>query len=261
MTLPSFETMTMSREDAVLTLSFNRPERLNAFNSQLSHDFAEALRVANEMSDVRVIVLTGAGRAFSAGGDMSDRQETVATFAEETIHARALVYGLLDCEKPIICRMNGDAIGLGATVALLCDVVIAADTARIGDPHVRMGLVAGDGGALIWPLLVGPMVAKYYLLTGDLMGAADAQTHGLITRAVPMDALDAEVARLVKKLSDGAPLAIRWTKRAINSHLQSLAKLQFDLSLAYEGLTFFSEDHAEAKRAFLAKRKPVFRGV
>jgi enoyl-CoA hydratase len=212
------------------------------------------------MNDIRVVVLTGAGRAFSAGGDMTEERETVAVFAEEAAVGREIVFGMLDCEKPVVCRMNGDAIGLGATLALLSDVVVAVDTARIGDPHVRMGLVAGDGGALIWPLLVGPMIAKYYLLTGDLMPAEQAQAHGLITRSVAADRLDGEVGAIVDKLARGAPLAIRWTKRAINAQLQSPGKLQFDLSLAYEGLTILSADHAEAKAAFAAKRKPVFTG-
>lgn len=260
MTNESWQTIGMSREGAILTITLNRPERLNAFNPTMSAELPQAIRAANQMEDVRVIVLTGAGRAFSMGGDMTEIKDTPESFANEAVHARDLVYGLLDCEKPILCRLNGDAIGLGATVALLCDVVIAADTARIGDPHVRMGLVAGDGGALIWPLLVGPMLAKYYLLTGDLVPAPEAQAHGLITKSVPADTLNAETSRIAEKLAAGAPLAIRWTKRAINAHLQSLGKLQFDLSLAYEGITLMSEDHAEAKAAFIAKRKPVFTG-
>lgn len=260
MTLPTFETILTEQAGKVFTITLNRPERLNAVNPVLHHELVEAIRFGADAEDIDVIVLTGAGRAFCAGGDMSDVSETPAKFLKEARHARGIVFGMLECEKPIVCRMNGDAIGLGATFALLSDVVIAADTARIADPHVKMGLVAGDGGALIWPLLVGPMLAKYYLLTGDLMSAADAQHHGLITRAVPAAELDAEVDRIVQKLANGAPLAIRGTKRAINAYIQSIAKTQFDLSLGYEGITMLSQDHAEAKAAFLAKRKPVFRG-
>jgi enoyl-CoA hydratase len=260
MSLSSFKTIELEKQGSRLTIRLNRPERLNAFNPTMSRELPDAIRTAGRMTDIGVIILTGAGRAFSAGGDMSEIKDTPATFADEAVPARDLVFGLLDCEKPVICRMNGDAIGLGATVALLCDVVVAADTARIADPHVRMGLVAGDGGALIWPQLVGPMVAKYYLLTGDAMPAAEAQAHGLITRAVPADALDAEVDKIAGKLASGAPLAIRWTKRAINASLQALGKMQFDLSLAYEGITLLSRDHAEAKAAFLSKRKPEFDG-
>nr|WP_295469341.1 enoyl-CoA hydratase-related protein [Mesorhizobium sp.] len=261
MSLPTFETVDVEKNGAILTIRLNRPERLNAFNPRMSHELPEAIRAAGRMTDVRAIVLTGAGRAFSAGGDMSEIKDTPGSFAEEAAPARDLVFGLLDCEKPIICRMNGDAIGLGATVALLCDVVVATDTARIADPHVRMGLVAGDGGALIWPQLVGPMVAKYYLLTGDMLPAPEAQAHGLITRSVPAEMLDVEVDKIARKLVVGAPLAVRWTKRAINASLQSMGKLQFDLSLAYEGITLLSRDHAEAKQAFLSKRKPEFDGT
>jgi enoyl-CoA hydratase len=260
MKMGSWETINVSSSDDVLTLTFNRPDRLNAFNPTLSSEFAEAIRLAGQMPAIRAIVLTGAGRAFCAGGDMTEVRETPASFAEGAVDARSIVFGLLDCEKPIICRMNGDAIGLGATIALLCDIVIAADSARIGDPHVKMGLVAGDGGALLWPMLAGPMVAKYYLLTGDLMPAPQAQAHGLITKAVASALLDEEVAMIAKKLTEGAPLAIRWTKRSINSYMQSIGKLQFDLSLGYEGMTLVSEDHAEAIAAFKAKRKPVFKG-
>jgi len=256
----AWRTILTSRRDAVFTITLNLPDRLNAFSPTMSRELPEAIREANQNRDIRVVVLTGAGRAFSAGGDMSETRETPGSFAEEAVLGRDVVYGLLDCEKPVVCRMNGDAIGLGATLALLSDVVVAADSARIGDPHVKMGLVAGDGGALIWPMLIGPMLAKYYLLTGDLLPAPEARGLGLITRSVPAELLDEEVAKVVRKLAAGAPLAIRWTKRAINAHLQSMAKLQFDLSLAYEGVTLLSADHAEAKAAFFEKRRPVFTG-
>jgi enoyl-CoA hydratase len=123
-----------------------------------------------------------------------------------------------------------------------------------------MGLVAGDGGAMIWPLLVGPMLAKYYLLTGEFVGARDAAAMGLITKAVSANELDTAVATIAAKLSNGAPLAIQFTKRSINAALNAQASLQFDLSLGYEGITIISDDHAEAKAAFLAKRKPRFTG-
>ena len=260
MSEPVYETLSLSRDSAVLTIKLNRPERLNAFNDQLHHDLARCLFEVNYDPETRVIILTGAGRAFSAGGDMTTDAISPRNFAEQSLDARNIVYGLLECSKLVICRMNGDAIGLGATVALLCDFVIASDTARIGDPHVRMGLVAGDGGALIWPLLVGPMRARQYLLTGDLVAAPQAADMGLITRSVPAEALDGEVQVLAAKLLAGAPLAQQFTKRSINAALKSQAALQFDLSLGYEGLTAVSADHAEARAAFIQKRKPQFTG-
>jgi enoyl-CoA hydratase len=259
--LDNYDHIKLTRNGAVLTISLDRPEKFNAFNPAMHHALARLLFDVSYDEEIKVIVLTGEGRAFSAGGDMSSERITPAEFAHEAIDARNIVQGLLDCDKPIICRLNGDAIGLGATIALLCDVVVAADTARIGDPHVRMGLVAGDGGALIWPLLVGPMVAKYYLLTGDLIAAPEAQSFGLITRSVAAEKLDETVASIAGKLTAGATLAIRFTKRSINAALKSQASLQFDLSLGYEGITVLSDDHSEAKAAFLGKRKPQFRGT
>ncbi|MGR3425111.1 MAG: enoyl-CoA hydratase/isomerase family protein [Sagittula sp.] len=258
--LPTFDHVGLTLTDAVLRITLNRPDKLNAINPVLHREIAEAFDFACTTDAARVVVLTGAGRAFSAGGDMSDVSETVDSFAREAEFGRRIVQRMLDCDKPILCRLNGDAIGLGATLVLLSDIVVGVDSARIADPHVRMGLVAGDGGALVWPAHAGMMAAKYYLLTGDMMTAAEAQALGLITFAVPADELDARCDKILAKLVNGAPLAIKWTKRALNTALQQAAPAVFDMSLAAEGLTIVSEDHAEARAAFLEKRKPVFTG-
>ena len=255
-----FETLKLDRDGAVLTITLNRPDQYNAFSQTLHRELGRCLFDLRHDREARVVILTGAGKAFSAGGDMTEAPPTASEFAQGASEGREIVYGLLECPQPIICRMNGDAVGLGATVALMSDFVIAADTARIGDPHVRMGLVAGDGGALIWPLLVGPMLAKYYLLTGELVPAPQAAQLGLITRSVEAAALDTEVAALTAKLLAGAPLAQQFTKRSINAALKSMAALQFDLSLGYEGVTVLSADHAEARAAFIEKRRPRFTG-
>ena len=168
--------------------------------------------------------------------------------------------GLLDCDKPIICRLNGDAIGLGATLALFCDVIVAADHTRIGDPHVRVGLVAGDGGALIWPQLIGYARAKQYLLTGDLVDALTAQQIGLITAAVPEADLDQTVDEWITKLTRNSPLAVRWTKATINTGLKQLAGTILDTGVAYEGMSFRSDDLGESLTAIRDKRKPNFQG-
>ena len=181
MDLGKYETLRLDRSGALLTITLSRPEQRNAFSRTMHHELGRCLFELRHDHDIRLVVLTGEGRAFSAGGDMTEPAHDPAEFARSASEAREIVHGLLGCPQPVICKMNGDAVGLGATVALLCDFVIAADTARIGDPHVRMGLVAGDGGALIWPLLVGPMLAKYYLLTGDLVPAPEAARLGLIT--------------------------------------------------------------------------------
>ena len=181
-------------------------------------------------------------------------------FYETLREARTIVMSLLDCDKPIICRLNGDAVGLGATLALFCDVIIAADHARIGDPHVRVGFVAGDGGAIIWPQLIGYARAKQYLLTGDLLDAKQAAAIELINFAVPAAELDQTVKDWASRLSKGAPRAVRWTKATINAGLKQLAASMMDTGLAYEGISGRTEDHAEALKAMRGKRKPNFFG-
>ena len=166
----------------------------------------------------------------------------------------------IELEKPIICRLNGAAAGLGATLALLCDVVIAADTAVIGDPHVKMGLVAGDGGALIWPQLIGFARAKELLMTGEMLSAAEAARLGLVNHVVPADQLDAKVAEVAGKILANPRWAVRWTKTAANIPLRALAAQIGDAAVAYEMLSNLTADRREAVDAFVARRPPDFSG-
>lgn len=166
---------------------------------------------------------------------------------------------LLDCEKPVIAKVNGHAAGLGATIALFCDVIFAADRAKIGDPHVGVGLTAGDGGAVIWPQLVGYARAKEFLLTGEMLPAAEAARIGLVNHCVPAAELDARVDQFADRLAAGASVAIRTTKRAINLGLKKLAAEMMDACLAFEEQASRHADHQEAVAAFREGRKPVFR--
>ena len=263
MNFADYANLKFERIDRVLKITLDRPDKLNSisgdFHTEVARVFPEV--AADPGSDI--VVLTGAGRAFSAGGDLdflakarSDPRVMYETLRE----VRAIVMGLLDCDKPIICRMNGDAVGLGATLALFCDVIVAADHARIGDPHVRVGLVAGDGGALIWPQLIGYVRAKQYLLTGDLLDAITAQQIGLITAAVPEADLDRTVDEWITKLTRNSPLAVRWTKATINTGLKQLAGSILDTGVAYEGMSFRSDDLGESLTAIRDKRKPNFQG-
>jgi enoyl-CoA hydratase len=173
---------------------------------------------------------------------------------------KKIIFGLLDLEKPIIAKVRGPAIGLGCTIALFCDVIFAADTARFADPHVKVGVVAGDGGAVIWPQLVGYARAKEYLMTGDPLTANEAERIGLINHVVPETELDARVDAFAKKLAAGAPQAIKYTKVSVNLGLKQLAHTILDASMAYEMVTFTTKDHREAVASFLEKRKPHFTG-
>ena len=183
--LPQFESILLSRKGRRLDMTLNRPDLLNAVDEALHRDLPVAIAFAAGDPGSDLIVLTGAGRAFSAGGDVALMEHQAAhpeVFDAGVAAAKAIVFGMLDLEKPVICRMNGHAVGLGATIALLCDIVIAAEGAKIGDPHVGIGLVAGDGGAVVWAARIGAARAKEYLLTGELIGAAKAAEIGLIDR-------------------------------------------------------------------------------
>ena len=264
MNFEHYSLLTFSREGRVLTITMNRPDMLNAVNHQLHEEMARVFFDAADDPDSDVIVLTGAGRAFSAGGDFEwlDRQAKGdrVPFVNEAKTMRRVVMGILDCPKPVIAKVNGDAMGFGASVALLCDIVIAAEHARFADPHVKLGLVAGDGGALIWPQLIGFGKAKHYLLTGDAIGAIDAERCNLISFAVPAETIDEYVAAYAQKLARGAQTAIRYTKSVTNIALRQLFSSVFEAGVAYEGLATYSADFGEAVSAVLDKRKPRFSG-
>lgn len=252
------------RNGRILTLTLNRPERQNAVDGEMQAELASIFGDVNLDPDCDVVVLTGAGEHFCAGGDIgwlkdvTDPQKTPG--GPSTVDGKRVVFGLLDLEKPIIAKVRGSCVGLGATVALFCDVIVAADNAKIGDPHVRIGLSAGDGGAVIWPQLVGYAKAKELLMTGDLLGAHEAERIGLINHVVPAAELDARVDALAKRLTSGATQAIRFTKVCANIGLKMVAQAVMDASVAYETMTFHTRDHAEAVNAFLEKRRPQFTG-
>jgi enoyl-CoA hydratase len=253
----------VERNGPILTITLNAPETLNAIGPQGEVALVEALRGLRTDRETRVVVITGAGRAFSAGGDVKRNiflQANPDVVHEELVTAKRLIQTMLDVEQPILARVNGDAVGLGATIALFCDLTFLADTARIGDPHVRVGLAAGDGGSLIWPQLIGFARAKQYLLGGDLLTATEAQAIGLVNFAVPAEELDALVGKWAQRLASSAPLALRGTKAAINAGLKAMLDPVMDLGLMHEKITFASEDVVEASKAFAERRKPEFRG-
>lgn len=259
----NYTRLRFTREGRILRVTIAGLGKVNAVDQTMHHEFGRCFHEIQDDPDSDLIVLTGEGRAFCAGGDvdwfyaMMDDPRRFRAIAPE---GKRIVNTLLELEKPIICRLNGAAAGLGATLALLCDVVIAADTAVIGDPHVKMGLVAGDGGALIWPQLIGFARAKELLMTGEMLSAAEAARLGLVNHVVPADQLDAKVAEVAGKILANPRWAVRWTKTAANIPLRALAAQIGDAAVAYEMLSNLTADRREAVDAFVARRPPDFSG-
>lgn len=249
------------RSDGVTIATLNRPEKLNAVNAAMHRELASLSVDANKDPEVRVLVLTGAGRAFCAGGDFSgSRDEPMGGhYLNRLNEARLIVDNWLDCEKPTICAVNGYALGLGATVALLSDVVYIGRSGVLGDTHVNMGIGAGDGGGVIWPMLVGPARAKYFLMTGEHIRAEQAKELGLVQDVCEDDELMSTAIALAERLSNGPLAAISASKVPINKWIKHVSNLVLPLSLSMEETTMSGPDAAEAQAAFREKRQPVYR--
>lgn len=244
--------------DGVLWLRLDEEKRPNS-------DLTDLLRLVSHDPDVRVVVLTGAAeKVFCVGGGGkgagNTMQERDAYWFNGMQLARDVIIAALECEKPIVGRINGHAVGKGCSIALCCDVTVMAEEAKIGDTHVKVGLTAGDGGSLLWPYIVGPLLAKRYLLTGDLLTGKEAERIGLVTESVPRAEIDARTEYWVGRLMEGAPAAITMTKRAISAWVRKEAADHMDMSLGLETLTFMTEDHREGSAALVERRVPNFKG-
>jgi len=258
-----YRALRFERRERVLRVVIEHPTQpQNAVDDLLHGELAQLFSDLKREGEARAVVLTGSRGIFSAGGDFAwfPTLSDLAALEHLRRDAKQMIWDLLDVPIPIVAALNGPAVGLGASIALLCDVILMAEGASIADPHVRVGLVAGDGGAAIWPLALGPARAKQYLLTGDRVSAAEAERMGLVNRVVPDDTLEAESFAFAKRLAEGAPLAIQYTKQAVNKLVKDALNVAFDASTALEIVTFQSEDHREALAAIAEKRPPRFQG-
>jgi enoyl-CoA hydratase len=264
MTDDEFTCIRFARHDGdVLEVVIDHPtSSLNAVDGVLHHELTHLFPRLQAERDARAVLLTGQGRAFSAGGDFTwfPTLQDRTTLEHLRIDAKHLIYDLLDVHLPIVCAVNGHAMGLGASIALLCDVIFMARSATIGDPHVKVGIVAGDGGTIAWPLAVGPARAKQYLLTGDPVPAEEAERIGLINAVVDDDALHDTALAFARRLAAGAPLAVQYTKAAVNASIKAEAARSFDQAAAFEIVTFATHDHREALAALAERRPPRFTG-
>jgi enoyl-CoA hydratase len=262
MSKDGYTSMTSERLGDVLRITLANPRnKMNAVDGEMHAELVALFQELKTERSARAVILTGSGRAFSAGGDFAWMSGIGPEDLDELRReGKQLIWNLLDVELPIVAAINGPAVGLGATLALLCDAIFIADTATVADPHVRVGIVAGDGGAVVWPLAMGPVRAKRYLLTGDALSAADAERMGLVSAVVTPDELQADALAFAQRLAAGAPLAVRYTKLAVNQLLKQAMTTTFDYSTALELVTFASADHAEALRALKEKQTPQFKG-
>ena len=259
----SYRALRIEYLDPILKITIDHPDSpLNAVDDLLHSELTRLFSELKREDRARAILLTGAGKAFSAGGDFEwfPTLDDLGKLEHLRRDAKQMIWDLLDVPLPIVAAINGPAIGLGASIALLCDTIWMADTATIADPHVLVGIVAGDGGAAIWPLAVGPARAKDYLMTGDPLPAVEAERIGLVNHVVAADQLDAEAMAFARKLAAGAPLAIQYTKQAVNKVVKNALNTAFDASTALEIVTFQSDDHKEALAALREKRQPEFKG-
>ena len=247
-------------DDGVLLITLNAPEKYNATDEEMHGELARVWRDVSTDPETRVAVVTGAGKAFSAGGDLAMVERMTgdhARVAHMLSEMSDLVYNIVNCEKPIVSAVNGVAVGAGVVVALLADISICAEDARLGDGHVKLGVAAGDHAALSWPLLAGMAKARYYLLTGEMVTGAEAERIGLVSKALPREQVLEEAMRVATSMAQGSQLAIRWTKRALNSWLRNAGPI-FDASAAYEMLGFLGPDVVEGAAALREKRPPRF---
>src|SRR5579875_2781053 len=246
----------------ILRVELNRPEKLNATDEAMHLELVNIWRVIDEDPETSVSILTGAGRAFSAGGDFELLRDNIEDPTKRAAHwkqARDLVYNIVNSSKPIVSAIRGAAVGAGLTAALLADISIASKTARIIDGHTRLGVAAGDHAAIVWPLLCGMAKAKYYLMLCEPVSGEEAERIGLVSLAVEPADLLPKAYEVAERLANGSQSAIRWTKYALNNWLRT-AGPTFDTSLALEFMGFSGPDVQEGLRSLRERRPPAFPG-
>ena len=256
-----FATLKFDRPvERVLRITLDRPRSLNSVTAEMHRDLVRVWAAVGDDPDTNAVIVTGAGKSFSAGGDFSLVEQNAASFearARVFHEARDLVYNIINCKKPTISAIRGPAVGAGLAVALLCDISIASKSAKIIDGHTRLGVAAGDHAAIIWPLLCGMAKAKYYLLLCETVTGEEAERIGLVSLCVEDSELDQRAIDVASKLASGSPNAVQWTKYTLNNWLRMAGPI-FDSSVALEMLGFSGPDVLEGLASLKEKRAPKF---
>ena len=251
-----------SPEAGILELIMSKPGRLNAADRRMHRQLADVWLAFDRDPKVDVVIVRGEGGAFSAGGDFDMIDDIIAGFEDRATvwrEARDLVYNTINCSKPVVSAMEGPAVGAGLVVGLLADISIAGRSARIIDGHTRIGVVAGDHAAIVWPLLCGLAKSKYYLMLCEPMSGEEAERIGLVSLVVDDGQTNAKALEIARRLKAGSRTALQWTKYSLNNWLR-LAGPTFDTSLALEFLAFTGPDAKEGVDAARAKRRAQFGG-
>ena len=258
----SYETIVLERKDGVATLTLNRPEKLNALNRKMVEELNGALVEMAKDRDVRALVVTGAGRGFCSGADVGDMAQAAAPIENRYWFqmAHKVILALTDLEKPVIAKVNGVAVGIGCSLALSADMIVASENAKFSLIFSRIGLIPDGGSLFHLPRLVGPAKAKELIFTAKMLDAKEAERIGLINRAVPADELDNEVNTLAKQLAEGPTVALGIAKKIINKGLSMDLSSVLECEAFGQTIAGTTEDAQEGIMAFLEKRKAQFKG-
>ncbi len=260
-----YEALALKRHDhgileVVMGADKSANQKLSTADHRMHRELSTLWGDIDKDPDTRVVIIRGEGKGFSAGGDLGLVEEMANDFhvrARVWREARDLVYGVINCSKPVVSAMHGPAVGAGLVAGLLADISIATKSARIIDGHTRLGVAAGDHAAIIWPLLCGMAKAKYYLLLCEAVSGEEAERIGLVSLAVDDADLIPKAFEVAEKLARGSQTAIRWTKYALNNWLR-LAGPTFDSSLALEFIGFSGPDVQEGIASLRGRRPPSF---
>lgn len=253
----TFENIILEKENHIATITFNRPKAMNALNNQTRAEFRDAMADVTADDDVRVVILTGSEKAFVAGSDIKELQQTAPIDAHNIERLGAIVE---KCPKPVIAAVNGFALGGGFEIVLGCDIIITHEKAKFGQPEINLGIIPGGGGTQRLPRMIGPCRAKELIFTGDIISAQEADRLGIVNKVVAIDELMPTVMEIAKKIASKSPAALEIAKSAVNRGLQ----VGLESGLAYEremySLALSTEDKTEGVSAFIEKRDPQFKG-
>jgi len=257
---PNYETLLYDKKEKVAVITLNRPEKLNAINTQMNKELVSALKEAKNDNEIRAIVITGAGKAFCAGSDVNEfaSDEFSEASKEENIFIHP--YDLYKLYKPIIAAVNGVAVGFGTNLTLCCDITFASERASFGEFFIRMGIIPDMNGSLTLPLTVGVHKAKELIYSGERIYAEEALRIGLVNRVFPHDELMPKTMEFANNLAEKAPLGISLSKQAIQKAYETVFKEMMAIEAEYNAKLYATEDHKEAARAWVERRKPIFKG-